>query len=481
MPLRAEAAEPLGKLRHGLQSTARSARPSAFARTAARGRLDRLLFLAATAIVALHAAVDSFIAPEPGTGPGDHLLRGSASLALLARQPSAIRACARRAGRPRGDPGRARSRRSEPRDRGRARGRRPRRGLDRVPPPPGRTGIARERGRSLVAHAQAGAAPVPAASWHRNWRPWSASTGSSFRSRSESSPRTGRVLMSPQPTSAGHTRRWRFGRAMASTSPPGTSPRETAPPSSPTRLDRGSWRRRGCSSATATACSCSTRAATTAARAIRTRSAGRARRTSTPPSPGCSDGRTWSDGHIGGIGFSVGGEMMLQAAASNTGLRAVVAEGAGVRSVREHMLRGARGWFSLPEAAVETAAVGVLSGTAPPPSLTDLVSRIAPRPLFLIYAGQGGGGEELNPDYYDAASMPKALWKIPEAGHVGGYPGPPTRVRRARDELLRPSATRAEMTGPLASPAVPGIELHWLPLGAGGHSVRLNLLMEGVV
>ena len=46
------------------------------------------------------------------------------------------------------------------------------------------------------------------------------------------------------------------------------------------------------------------------------------------------------NGRIGGIGFSVGGEMMLQAAASNTGLRAVVSEGAGVRSVREHMLYG---------------------------------------------------------------------------------------------------------------------------------------------
>ena len=40
-------------------------------------------------------------------------------------------------------------------------------------------------------------------------------------------------------------------------------------------------------------------------------------------------------GRIGGIGFSVGGEMMLQAAASNTRLRAVVSEGAGFRSVRE--------------------------------------------------------------------------------------------------------------------------------------------------
>ena len=45
---------------------------------------DVLLFLGATAILALHAAVDSFVAPEPGTSPRDHLLRGVTSLALLA-------------------------------------------------------------------------------------------------------------------------------------------------------------------------------------------------------------------------------------------------------------------------------------------------------------------------------------------------------------------------------------------------------------
>jgi uncharacterized protein len=131
------------------------------------------------------------------------------------------------------------------------------------------------------------------------------------------------------------------------------------------------------------------------------------------------------DERIGGIGFSVGGEVMLEAAASNTGLHAVVSEGAGVRSVHEHLLRGARGSFSLPAAAVQTAAVAVLSGTMPPPSLADLLPRIAPRPLLLIYAGNGGGGEELNPDYYRAASAPKTIWKIAEAGHVGGFQARP--------------------------------------------------------
>jgi fermentation-respiration switch protein FrsA (DUF1100 family) len=124
---------------------------------------------------------------------------------------------------------------------------------------------------------------------------------------------------------------------------------------------------------------------------------------------------------IGGIGFSVGGEMMLQAAASNTGLQAVVSEGAGFRSVREDILRGPRGWFALPEAAVQSAALTVLSATPPPPALNDLVARIAPRAVFLIYAGHGAGGEEFNPDYFMAASQPKTLWKIDEAGHVGGF------------------------------------------------------------
>ena len=128
---------------------------------------------------------------------------------------------------------------------------------------------------------------------------------------------------------------------------------------------------------------------------------------------------------IGGIGFSVGGEMMLQAAASNTGLRAVVSEGAGVRSVREDLLRGPRGWLALPESAVQSAALTVLSGTPPPPALDEVVSQIGPRPLFLIYAAHGGGGEELNPDYFEAASEPKTVWRVDEAEHVGGFDARP--------------------------------------------------------
>ena len=50
----------------------------------ASARLDVLLFSGAIAVVAAHAAADSFIAPEPGTGPSDHLLRGLATFSVLA-------------------------------------------------------------------------------------------------------------------------------------------------------------------------------------------------------------------------------------------------------------------------------------------------------------------------------------------------------------------------------------------------------------
>ena len=136
------------------------------------------------------------------------------------------------------------------------------------------------------------------------------------------------------------------------------------------------------------------------------------------------------DGRIGGLGFSVGGEVMLEAAAENPALRAVVADGAGERSVRESRLRGRAGLLSLPSYLVQTAAVAVLSGDRPPPSLVNLVPRIAPRSVFLIGAGSDNGGEDLQPHYFAAAKEPKAFWKIPEAGHTGGFAARPREYAR---------------------------------------------------
>jgi hypothetical protein len=45
--------------------------------------------------------------------------------------------------------------------------------------------------------------------------------------------------------------------------------------------------------------------------------------------------------------------------------------------------------------------------------------------VFLISAGHGQGGEELNATYYEAAGEPKTHWEIPEAVHTGGLDARP--------------------------------------------------------
>ena len=115
-----------------------------------------------------------------------------------------------------------------------------------------------------------------------------------------------------------------------------------------------------CSPATATACCCSTAAARARARAGRTPGAGAARRTSRPRSPTCSAGRTSTPDRIGGIGLSVGGEMLIEAAAETDELAAVVSDGAGARSLQRGHGPGRAGlgkWtFGAAMSAVKTAS-----------------------------------------------------------------------------------------------------------------------------
>jgi len=104
---------------------------------------------------------------------------------------------------------------------------------------------------------------------------------------------------------------------------------------------------------------------------------------------------------------------MLEAAANNPRLRAVVSEGAGERSLRETLLHGPAAALVIPQHALLTGAVALLSGDAPPPALDDVSEEIAPRAVFFIHAENGHGGEELNPTYFGAAGERKGSGKSP--------------------------------------------------------------------
>jgi uncharacterized protein len=135
-------------------------------------------------------------------------------------------------------------------------------------------------------------------------------------------------------------------------------------------------------------------------------------------------------GRIGGFGFSIGGEMLLEAAAQSAGIKAIVSEGAGGR-VGDEDVSGPAQLLAEPNLAIMTAALTVFSNHGPPPPIVDRIGRIAPRPVFLIYANPGMGGENTRqPKYYAAAGEPKAIWKVPGSKHTGGINASPVEYEQ---------------------------------------------------
>ena len=168
---------------------------------------------------------------------------------------------------------------------------------------------------------------------------------------------------------------------------------------------------------------------------------------------------------IGGLGLSVGGELLLQAAAHTRALRAVVSEGAGVRSLAEHLHTPGVGrvqrWFS--NWVVQTGALTVLSNASPPEDLTELVARISPRARDAHRGrarSRGRGAQPRLPRGGRRAEEPLAG----EGRSHGGSGDTAGRVRAAGRRLLRAhapmNATRngLERSGRSAARSAPGPE-----------------------
>jgi uncharacterized protein len=150
---------------------------------------------------------------------------------------------------------------------------------------------------------------------------------------------------------------------------------------------------------------------------------------------------------IGGFGSSVGGEILLVAAAESTAFRAVVSEGAGF-PLGDAEVPGVEGVLFAPANLVLRAAATVFSNHGPPPRIADRIGEIAPRSVFLIYAEPGMGGEDVRqPKYFAAAGEPKRMWKVPGAGHTGGIDARPAEYERRVIGFLDRALLNGQPTG----------------------------------
>jgi uncharacterized protein len=120
---------------------------------------------------------------------------------------------------------------------------------------------------------------------------------------------------------------------------------------------------------------------------------------------------------------------MLEEAAENEELKAVVSEGAGIRSVREAVhVDGAEKVVVTWAFGLVTAGTAVWTSNLPPADLDELSAKIR-QPVLFIHATPGQGGEKLTERYYEAAKGPKEYWAAP-GGHTGAIDAAPGEYER---------------------------------------------------
>ena len=148
---------------------------------------------------------------------------------------------------------------------------------------------------------------------------------------------------------------------------------------------------------------------------------------------------------IGGIGLSVGGEMLIHAAAHSDAFKAIVSEGASGQSLRDGLANGDT-LDAFLGGAPNTLATAVFTNTLPPPSLKSEIPKIAPTAVFLVYGEKGQNGSETKPNklFYAAAREPKQIWEVPNGQHIAGITTEPAEYERRVigffDRMLREKA-----------------------------------------
>ena len=125
---------------------------------------------------------------------------------------------------------------------------------------------------------------------------------------------------------------------------------------------------------------------------------------------------------IGGLGLSMGGEVLLQAAGESDGLKAVVSEGGTGRTGKDFREMDAFDYDTIVTAIhfVAGATMSVISGEPAPPPLKQMVQQIAPRRVLLI-AASIPEEEKLMSMYREIGGEYFDMWTIPESKHVGAF------------------------------------------------------------
>lgn len=134
-------------------------------------------------------------------------------------------------------------------------------------------------------------------------------------------------------------------------------------------------------------------------------------------------------GRIGVVGFSMGGEEVIGAAATDPRIRAVVAEGATARQAEDKAwlsdTYGWRGWLQEQLERVQYGITDYLTDASPPMSLRSAVTRASDTHFLLITAGNVDDEASAASYIKSGASDRVVVWTVEGAGHTDGFDAEP--------------------------------------------------------
>ena len=125
---------------------------------------------------------------------------------------------------------------------------------------------------------------------------------------------------------------------------------------------------------------------------------------------------------IGGLGISLGGEVLLGAASQVPEIEAIVADGATHRCLSELLtLESERTLWRNFTARVMYAAVGILRGEKEPLPLLVSAQEASTTSFLLIAAGNNPLEVSFNLLFQETLVDRSNLWVVPEVNHTGAY------------------------------------------------------------
>ena len=142
---------------------------------------------------------------------------------------------------------------------------------------------------------------------------------------------------------------------------------------------------------------------------------------------------------IGLLGYSLGGQISLRAAAQMKQIRAVAVDGPTVAALDDHKLSNRltlRKILFYPWVWLQYQLRSFIIGAPVPNGICEEIGKIAPRSLMLISSGRGVEQRIIH-HFYELAGEPKTLYEIPEARHNEGVLARPDEYEKRLVEFFK--------------------------------------------